>query len=125
MFFKGAKIVLFAKFLWVGLLFGIVAIILKTIAKIFRKNTYLVNALMFIFVLAFGGVFSYLCFLLNNYSFSGVGLFAMILGVAIIRISVEFFFDYFIRFIYNEFSLLKRKRKNGKLQANKKIWKFC
>ena len=121
MFFKGVKVVLFAKFLWAGLLLGVVAILLKTIVKIFRKNTYLVNLFTFVFIVAFGVIFSYLCFLLNDYSFSGVGLIAMTLGIAIIRISVEFFFDYFIRFIYNEFSLLKRKRRNGKLQTDKKV----
>lgn len=121
MFFKGAELVLFVKFLWVGLILGIFAVILKTIAKIFRKNVYFVNFFMFVFVVIFGGVFSLLCFKLNSCSFSGVGLFAMILGVLIIRISVEFFFDYFIRFIYNEFSSLKRKHKNGKLQTNKKV----
>ena len=121
MFFKGYQIELFSKFLWVGLVFGVCAIVLKTISKIFRRNVYVVNALMFMFVTAFGVVYSLMCFRLNNYSFSGIGLFSMLLGVLIIRISVEFFFDYFVRFIYNEFSLLKGKRKNGKLQTNKKV----
>lgn len=125
MFFKGYQIELFSKFLWAGLVLGIFAIVLKTISKIFRKNVYVVNLLMFVFVSLAGIIFSLMCFQFNNYSFSGIGLFAIILGVLIIRISVEFFFDYFIRFIYNEFSLLKGKRKNGKLQTNKKVWKFC
>ena len=123
-FFRNIEIELFSKFLWVGLIFGVVSIIFKTCAKIFRKNVYVVNILSFLFWIAFGGVYSILCFYLNWFSFSLVGLLAMILGVLIIRISVDFFFDYFIRFIYNEFSSLKRKRKNGKLQADKKIWKF-
>ena len=121
MFFKNAMLVLFGEFLWVGLVLGVVSVVLKTISKIFRKNVFVVNFLSFIFWMAFGGLYSYLCFQINNISFSGVGLFAMLLGVLIIRISVEFFFDYFIRFIYNEFSLLKRKHKNGKLQADKKV----
>ena len=121
MFFKGFEILLFSKFLWAGLIFGIFAIVLKTIAKIFRKNAYIINFFVFSFISMFGCVFLLMCLRFNNFSFSGVGLFAMILGVAIIRISIEFFFDYFIRFIYNEFSSLKRKRKNGKLQADKKI----
>ncbi len=124
MFFKGMQIELFVKFLWVGLCFGLASIALKTIAKIFKRNVFVVNALMFIFVISFGVAFSYMSFAKCSFSFSGIGLFAMIFGVAIIKISIDFFFDYFIRFIYNEFSLLKRKRKNGKLQANKKVWKF-
>ena len=121
MFFNGFQIQIFSKFLWAGLVLGVFAIVLKTISKIFRKNAYVVNLLMFVFVCVFGALYSLMCFHLNNYSFSGIGLFAMILVVLIIRISVEFFFDYFLRFIYNEFSLLKRKRKNGKLQTNKKV----
>lgn len=124
MFFKGFQLEIFSKFLWVGLIFGLFAIVLKLISKIFRKNAYLVNFLMFVFVVCFGLFFFKMCLIFNSYSFSGIGLFSMILGVLIIRISVEFFFDYFIRFIYNEFSLLKRKHKNGKLQTNKKVWKF-
>lgn len=121
MFFKGVDISLFSKFLMFGLILGVISIVLKTIAKIFRKNVYVVNALMFLFCTTFGVVYSFLCYKINSFEISYVGLIAMILGVAIIRISIEFFFDYFIRFIYNEFSLLKRKRKNGKLQANKKV----
>ena len=120
-FFRNADIILATKFLWAGLVMGVVAVILKTIAKVFRKNVYLVNLFSFIFWIAFGGIFSVLCFELNCYSYSGIGLVSMVLGLLIIRISVEFFFDYFIRFIYNEFSSLKRKHKNGKLQTNKKV----
>ena len=121
MFFKGYQITIFSKFLWVGLVFGLCAIILKLIAKIFRRNVYVVNFFMFSFTLLFGVINFFMCQHFNSYNFSIVGLIAMISGVLIIRISVEFFFDYFIRFIYNEFSLLKRKRKSGKLQTNKKV----
>lgn len=124
-FFKNADIILATKFLWAGLVMGVIAVVLKTVAKMFRKNAYVVNLLTFLFWIAFGGLLSILCFELNCYSYSGIGLVSMILGVLIIRISVEFFFDYFLRFIYNEFSSLKRKHKNGKLQTNKKVWKFC
>ena len=121
MFFKDFQLELFSKFLWIGLIFGLFAIILKLIAKIFHKNAYVVNFLVFGFIVCFGLIYFKMCLLFNNYSFSGIGLFAMVLGLIIIRISIEFFFDYFIRFIYNEFSLLKRKHKNGKLQTNKKV----
>ena len=120
-FFRNFEILLFVKFLWVGLIFGVVSIVLKTIAKIFRKNVFVVNILSFLFWLGFGMIYSFLCFRLNYFSFSAIGLFSMLLGVLIIRISVDFFFDYFIRFIYNEFSLVRGKRKNGKLQTNKKV----
>ena len=121
MFFKGSLIIFFVKYLWVGLFFGLVSIVLKFIAKVFRKNVYIVNFLTFCFWTAFGTAYSLMCFKFNNYSFSGIGLSAMLLGVVIIKISIDFFFDYFIRFIYNEVSLLKRNRKNGKLQTDKKV----
>ena len=125
MFFKNAVILMFVKFLWLGLIFGVVRIVFKFISKIFRKNVFIVNILSFIFWLALGVVYFLMCFKLNSYSFSGIGLFGVVLGLLIIKISVEFFFDYFIRFIYNEFRNIRRKYKNGKLQTNKKIWKFC
>lgn len=125
MFFKNAVILMFVKFLWLGLIFGVVRIVFKFISKIFRKNVFVVNILSFIFWLALGVVYFLMCFKLNNYSFSGIGLFGVVLGLLIIKISVEFFFDYFIQFIYNEFRNIRRKYKNGELQASKKIWKFC
>lgn len=121
MFFKQAQLGLFIKFLWAGLLFGVFAIGLKTIAKIFRKNVFIVNLFTFVFWILFGWVYFCLCVNFNNLSFSGVGLFGMLLGVMVIKISIDFFFDYFLRFIYNEFRNLKRRKENGTIQANKKV----
>ena len=121
MFFKDFLFLLFVKFLWVGLALGVVSIVLKFIAKLFRKNVYVVNFLTFCFWICFGGIYCFMCLRFNNYSFSGIGLSAMLLGIIIIKISIDFFFDYFVRFIYNEVSSLKRKRRNGKLQANKEV----
>ena len=45
----------------------------------------------------------------------------MILGIIIIKISIEFFFDYFVRFIYNEIKSSRERKENGELQTNKKI----
>lgn len=120
-FFKNAMISLFVKFLWVGLIFGVVKIVLNLISKVFRKNVYVVNLLSFVFWTAFGLAYVFLSIRLFNYGFSAVGFFAMLLGLVIIKISVEFFFDYFIRFIYNEFRNIRRKGENGKLQTNKKV----
>lgn len=122
MFFKNAMISLFVKFLWIGLISGVIRIIFKTISKLFHKNVFVVNLLSFVFWTAFGLVYALLSFKLYNYSFCGVGLFSMLLGLIIIKITIEFFFDYFIRFIYNEFRNIRRNDENGKLQANKKVW---
>ena len=43
MFFKNAVILMFVKFLWLGLIFGVVRIVFKFISKIFRKNVFIVN----------------------------------------------------------------------------------
>lgn len=120
MFFKQELLSLFVKFLWVGFLFGLVAVVLKTIAKIFKKNVFVVNLFTFAFWTLFGWVYFCLCCKFASFSFCGVGLFGMIAGVIIIKISIDFFFDYFLRFIYNEFKNLKRKKKNGTIQANEK-----
>lgn len=121
MFFNNAVVLLFVKFLWAGLFLGLVSVILKLIAKICQKNVVIVNMLSFVFWIIFGALYLLMSFTLNNYSLSFVGLFGMILGIIVIKISIDFFFDYFIRFIYNEFILHKRKRENGKIQADKKI----
>lgn len=121
MFLKNEMFFLFIKFLWAGLVFGVIAIVLKTICKIFRKNVLLVNVLTFIFWLCFGIIYELLCVKLNNFAFFGAGLLGMIAGVLIIKISIDFFFDYFVRFIYNEITLKKGRNINGKLQASKKI----
>ena len=123
MFFRSEEILLFIKFLWMGLIFGLVAVVLKTISKICKKNIVIVNILSFLFWLSFGSVFLFMSFILNNYSLSWIGLGGMIVGVFVIKISIDFFFDYFIRFIYNEFILRRVNKENGKrkIQANKEI----
>lgn len=121
MFFRNATIDLFVKFLWLGLIFGTLHIILKIITKIFRKNVFIANIISFIFWISLGFIFAVMCLKLNNYEFSKIGLLGTLSGLLIIKISVEFFFDYFIRFIYNEFIIKRRKYKNGELQTNKKV----
>ena len=121
MFFQNINVLLFVKFLWAGLILGVISVVMKTVAKIFKKNVFVVNFLTFIFWIGFGAVFYYMCLLFNNHAVSILGLAGMLAGIAIIKISIDFFFDYFIRFIYNEFIILKGKRKNGKIQTSKKI----
>ena len=123
MFFRNGIITLFIKFLWVGLVFGVIAVVLKTMAKICKKNVVVVNALTFLFWISLSFVYLWMCVTFNNYAFSGIGAFGIILGVIIIKISIDFFFDYFIRFIYNEFILQRGKNGNGKrkIQASKKV----
>ena len=127
MFFGNISILVFVKFLWAGLVLGVISIGMKIIAKIFRKNIIVVNLFMFLFVMLASCVYILMCVRFNNFSLSWVGLLGLISGIVIIKISVDFFFDYFIRFIYNEFILKRGKNGNGKrkIQANKKVWKLC
>jgi hypothetical protein len=123
MFFKGQEFALFALFLWLGLVFGVIAMIFKTTAKIFKKNTYVINLLTFVFWTGFGLAFALMCNRFYNYSFCWFGFVGMCLGLVFIKISVQFFFDRLVRFIYNKVIIMKTKRKSrsGKLQTNKKI----
>ena len=123
MFFKGQEFSLFALFLWLGLVFGVIAIVFKTTAKLFKRNTYVVNLLTFVFWTGFGLTFCLMCNRFYNYSFCWFGLAGMCLGLVFIKISVQFFFDRFVRFIYNKVIIMKTKRKSrsGRLQTNKKI----
>lgn len=121
MFFNNEAVLLFVKFLWAGLILGLVSVILKLISKVCKKNVVIVNLLSFLFWISFGVVYILTSFIFNNYSLSWVGLFGMILGIVVVKISIDFFFDYFVRFIYNEFILHKRKKENGKLQTDKKV----
>ena len=123
MFFKGQEFSLFALFLWLGLVFGIIAIVFKTTAKLFKRNTYVVNLLTFVFWTGFGLTYCLMCNRFYNYSFCWFGLAGMCLGLVFIKISVQFFFDRFVRFIYNKVIIMKTKRKSrsGRLQTNKKI----
>ena len=123
MFFKGQEFSLFALFLWLGLVFGVIAIVFKTTAKLFKRNAYVVNLLTFVFWTGFGLTFCLMCNRFYNYSFCWFGLIGMCLGLVFIKISVQFFFDRLVRFIYNKVIIMKTKRKSrsGRLQTNKKI----
>ena len=123
MFFKGQGTGLFILFLWLGLVFGAVSIIFKTIEKLFKKNIYVVNLLSFVFWTGFGLTFGLMCNRFYNYSFCWFGFAGMILGLIFVKVSVEFFFDRLVRFIYNKVIIIKSKRKSrsGKLQTNEKI----
>ena len=121
MFFRGQTIEIFFRFLWVGLVFGLISIIFRLVNKLSNRNVFIVNITGFVYWIGFGLCFNVLCMRLYNFTFCWFGLIGMIIGLCFIKFSIQFFFDYFIRFIYNEFSLLKRKRRNGKLQTDKKV----
>lgn len=119
MFFKNASIYLFARFLWFGLVLGLVQLFFVFVIRVFRKNVYVHNLLMFLYYLLFGLTYSYLCKHFYSYSFCYYGLFGMILGLVLVKISIQFFFTKIISLLYNKFTkLFLRRKANGRLRTN-------
>ena len=77
-----------------------------------HKNVYFLNFVSFSFWLAFGFMFSQLCLMFYNYQFCWFGLLGMMLGLILVKISVEFFFTKFAMLLYNKFN----KKTKGKLK---------
>lgn len=122
MFGAGTDMNIFLKFLWVGLIYGIIYIFCKFIIRLFHKNVYVTNLVMFCFWLLFGGTFAFYCIAYNNYSFSLGGLGCMAAGFILVKFSIDFFFTKICKVIYNKFRNLK-KRKNqdvNNLRTNEK-----
>ncbi len=121
MFFKNALITLFLKFLWVGLIFGLIWIVCSLVIKLSRKNIFVFNIVTFCYFLGFGMTFAIMCVTLYNYSFCWFGLLAMAFGVILIKISIEFFFTIFVKLLYNKFTKSFYKgKKDGKFQQVEK-----
>lgn len=118
--FGNSNIDLFLKFFYVGLIFGLIMIIFDLVCKIFKRNVYVFNLAWFVFFLAFGFVFSRMSLNLFNFSFCWFGLFGMILGTFLVKISIKFFFDNLIRLIYNIIIKVGDKKRYGKLQQDQK-----
>lgn len=122
MFFKNASIYLFLRFLWFGLVLGLILLFFKFVIRVFRKNVYIHNLLMFCYTLLFGLTYCYLCKTFYNFSFCWFGLFGMVLGLILVKISIEFFFTKIISLLYNKFTKLFSRRKNdGELRTSQKV----
>lgn len=121
MFFKNFVIPLSLKFLWVGLIFGVFFGFCDIIKKMAKRNLYVVNIVDFCFWLAFLFVFARMSFVLYDYEICWFGLASMLLGLILVKISVNFFFTKFAKLVYNGLTDLKRrKHRYGKLQTNEK-----
>lgn len=120
MFFKNYLISLALKFLWIGLIFGLFHIFCQMVIKISKRNVYISNLVGFCFWLLFGFVFARMSFVLYNYRACWFGLISMLLGLVLVKISIDFFFTKFVKVLYNGLVKLKRgKRGYGKLQTSK------
>ncbi len=113
MFFLSNLTGVFLKFLLFGLYFGLFKILCKIIIRVSKQNIFVSNLIMFCFWLSFGLSFGLLSILYYNYTFCWFGLFGMILGLILIKISFEFFFDNLFLLLYNKFKLRSKERKDG------------
>lgn len=121
MFLKNHLVLLASRFLWWGLVLGMIYIICAIVIRAFKRNVYISNLISFCFWLAFGFIFIILCNSLYNYQFCWFGLLSMFLGLLLVKFSINFFFTKFVELLYNKLAKLKsRKKKNGKLQTNEK-----
>ncbi len=121
MFFKNALMFLALKFLWVGLIFGLIWILCSFVIRLSRRNVFVFNIITFMFLLSFGFVFGQLCIYYYNYSFCWFGLLFMAFGVILVKISMLFFFTIFVKLLYSKFiTKFLRGKKNGKLQQSEK-----
>ena len=121
MFFKNFLIFIFFKFLWSGLIFGLIKILCNFVCRLLKNNVYAVNIISFCYWGLFGLHYIKLCFIYYNLSFCWFGLLGMFLGVGLIKISLDFLFTKLFLLVYNKMAKLRlRKGRNGKLQSNEK-----
>ena len=121
MFFKNHLITVAAKFLWAGLILGLFYVFCKMVVRLSKRNVYVSNIVGFCFWVLFGFTFARMSFLFNNYRVCWFGLISMVVGLILVKISIDFFFTNFARVLYNGVAKLKRgKQEYGKLQTSKK-----
>lgn len=122
MFFKNFLVLLFLKFLWLGLILGIFKIFCNFVCKISHKNIFVINLINFSFWTIFSLFFIYFCFNYYNYQFCWFGFVAVLFGIYFVKISIEFFFTNVFRLLYNKIDKKRlRKVQNGKLKYREKV----
>ena len=122
MFFKNELVFLALRFLWLGLVFGVIYIVFSLIVKASKKNLYITNIVGFCFWLAFGLVFSWVSIVMYNYTFCWFGLLFMLIGFWFVKKTQQIFFTKFVLLLYNSVTKIKLKRgvQSGALQTNQK-----
>lgn len=121
MFFKNYLIYIFLKFLWVGLIFGLIRLVFNFVNKLTKNNVYVFNLLSFVFCIMFGSSFIYLCFLYYNYAFCWFGLLGMFLGLFLVKVSLDFLLTSLLTILYYKFTNFRlRKKQRNELQTDKK-----
>ena len=122
MFFKNHLIAVAFKFLWVGLVLGLAYIVVRCVYRLSKDNVYVHNLVSFCFWLVFGMSFSVMCISLYNCKFCWFGLVFMILGMFLVKFSIDFFFTRFARLLYNKHRIIRQKGvSNGRLQTKEKV----
>lgn len=121
MFFKNHLLYLALKFLWLGLVFGLVYVIVKLVYRLSKNNVYVRNFVSFCFWIAFGMSFSMLCVWAYDARFCWFGLLFMCFGMVLVKISIDFFFTKFVGLLYNKLRKLTKGGENGQLQTKEKV----
>ena len=121
MFFKNYLIFIFFKFLWAGLIFGLIRIVFNWINRVTRDNVYIYNFISFVYWLSFGIYFILLCFNFYDYSFCWFGLIGMFVGLFLVRVSLDFLLTNLLLILYYKFGKKSlRKKQNNELQSDEK-----
>ena len=115
MFFKNYYLFISLKFLWVGLIFGVIKIAFDIFNKITRNNVFVFNLIYFVFWSSLSYFFILLCKIYYNYSFCWFGLLLMLTGLISVKISLNFLLTNLTILLYHCVNRLKlRKLSNEK-----------
>ena len=121
MFFRNHLFLLALKFLWLGLVLGLVYVVVKLVYRASKRNVYVCNFVSFCFWLAFGMSFAWLSVWGYSGRFCWFGLLFIVLGMILVKISIDFFFTKFAGLLYNKFKKLTKGGRNGRLQTKKEV----
>ena len=121
MFFKNHLITVAAKFLWAGLILGLFYVFCKMVVRLSKRNVYVSNIVGFCFWVLFGFTFARMSFVFNNYRVCWFGLISMVVGLILVKISIDFFFTRFAKLLYNKSRIIRQKDvSDGRLQTKEK-----
>lgn len=107
--------VIFLKFLFLGIIFGLIYEICKLTKRITKNNIFIVNTVKFVYFSVLGIFFCSFVLRLCSGQVLFYTIFAVIVGIILEQISIGFFFTKFYDMVYNVFAKLISKAKTTKL----------
>lgn len=115
MFSSATGGVIFLKFFFLGVLFGLAFEICKIFKRVFKNNIYIQNTIYFVYFSILGLFFCSYNLSLCDGVFYVHTVIATILGIIIEQISIGFFFTKFYSLVYNITIKLSNKIKSTKI----------